>query len=254
MNFGNRLVVRACVVALGLVLGGCDPSGSSPQDEMKEPHYVLGQSRVNAMDFEGAIDAFEQSLEVNPHSAQAHFQLAMLYEQKESNPAAAIYHYQQYLKYNPKAGNADLITQRIEACKQQLAANVMLLPSSSSAQQQIQQLIDTNRRLQEQINWWQTQYTNLLNAARLNPPVSVSQNNPAPQPNPPPARRVAAESGGESSRAAAARSRTHVVTRGETAMAIARRYGVKLSALQAANPGVNLGKIRVGQVLNLPPS
>jgi len=27
---------------------------------------------------------------------------------------------------------------------------------------------------------------------------------------------------------------------------------VKLGALQAANPGVNLGRIRAGQVLNLP--
>jgi len=60
---------------------------------------VLGKSRVNAMEFGPAIDAFEESLEANPHSAQAHFQLAMLYENQESDPAAAIYHYQQYLKY-----------------------------------------------------------------------------------------------------------------------------------------------------------
>ena len=35
-------------------------------------------------------------------------------------------------------------------------------------------------------------------------------------------------------------------------MAITRKFGVKLSALQAANPGVNLSRIRTGQVLNLP--
>jgi LysM repeat protein len=251
MNFENRLAVRACAVALGLMLGGCVPSGSSPQDEMKEPHYVLGQSRVNAMDFEGAIEAFEQSLEANPHSAQAHFQLAMLYEQKDSNPAAAIYHYQQYLKFNPKAGNADLIAQRIETCKQQLAANVLLLPSSPAAQQQVQQLLDTTRRLQEQVNWWQTQYTNLLNATKLNPPAA--QNNSQGQ-YPTPPQYIPAPNGGANSRPPVARSRTHIVTSGETAAAIARKSGVKLSALQAANPGVNLGRIRVGQVLNLPPS
>src|SRR5260221_6261567 len=253
MEFGNRLVVCVCAVALGLVLGGCAPSGSSKQDEMKEPHYVLGQSRVNAMDFEGAIEAFEQSLEANPHSAQAHFQLAMLYEQKDSNPAAAIYHYQQYLKFNPKAGNADLITQRIETCKQQLAANVLLLPSSPAAQQQVQQLADTNRRLQEQVNWWQAQYTNLLNATKLNPPAA--QNNSQAQADPTPTPQyVSTQNGGAGARPPAARTRTHAVTAGETAAGIARKSGIKLSALQAANPGVNLGKIRVGQVLNLPPS
>jgi LysM repeat protein len=40
---------------------------------------------------------------------------------------------------------------------------------------------------------------------------------------------------------------------GETAAGIARKAGVKLSALEKANPGVNLARIRVGQVLNLPP-
>lgn len=251
MEFWNRIVLAAAALWLGGVLAGCAPSGQSPADEIKEPHYILGQSRVNAMDFEGAIEAFEQSLEANPHSAQAHFQLAMLYEQKDANPAAAIYHYQQYLKFNPKAGNADLITQRIETCKQQLAANVLLLPSSPAAQQQVQQLADTNRRLQEQVNWWQTQYTNLLNAAKLNPPAA--QNNFQAQ-NPTPPQYIPAPNGDANSRPLAARSRTHVVASGETAAAIARKSGVKLSALQAANPGVNLGKIRIGQMLNLPPS
>ena len=51
---------------------------------------------------------------------------------------------------------------------------------------------------------------------------------------------------------ATATSRTHTVVAGETAMAITRKFGVKFSALQAANPGVNLSRIHAGQVLNLP--
>ena len=51
---------------LGVALGGCAPSGRSQSSEEKEPHFVLGKSRVNAMDYQGAIEAFEQSLEANP--------------------------------------------------------------------------------------------------------------------------------------------------------------------------------------------
>jgi LysM repeat protein len=40
---------------------------------------------------------------------------------------------------------------------------------------------------------------------------------------------------------------------GETAAGIARKAGVKLSDLEAANPGMNPARIRAGQVLNLPP-
>jgi tetratricopeptide (TPR) repeat protein len=137
MSFWTRFLF---VVCLGVALGGCAPSD---QDEEKEPHYVLGQSKINEMDYQGAVDAFEESLEVNPHSAAAHYQLAMLYENQESDPAAAIYHYEQYLKFDPTAENADIIRQHIAACKQQLAADVLPLPSAPEAQEQLEKLVET---------------------------------------------------------------------------------------------------------------
>jgi len=97
MSFWIRFLF---VLSLAVAWNGCAPSD---QDEEKEPHYVLGLSRVNAMDYQGAVEAFEESLEVNPHSGHAHFQLAMLYENQEADPAAAIYHYEQYLKFDPSA-------------------------------------------------------------------------------------------------------------------------------------------------------
>jgi LysM repeat protein len=35
-------------------------------------------------------------------------------------------------------------------------------------------------------------------------------------------------------------------------MGITRKFSVKVGALQAANPGVNLSRIHTGQTLNLP--
>ena len=51
---------------------------------------------------------------------------------------------------------------------------------------------------------------------------------------------------------APARARTHAVLPGETLAGIARKAGVTLAALKAANPEVNPKKLRAGQVLNLP--
>src|ERR1700733_6830323 len=117
MSFWIRLMAGVCLIWFGVSLSGCLPSGQSQSDEENEPHFVLGKNRVNAMDYQGAIEAFEESLEMNPHSAAAHFELACLYDEKISDPAAAIYHYQQYLKYNPNAENAEIVTQRINSCK-----------------------------------------------------------------------------------------------------------------------------------------
>jgi LysM repeat protein len=47
---------------------------------------------------------------------------------------------------------------------------------------------------------------------------------------------------------------TYTVQRGEWFYAIARKFGVSVPALQAANPGVNPNLLSPGQVLNIPAS
>jgi len=235
------------LVALLAFAAGCSPSPGRSAEE-KEPHFVLGQSRVNAMDYQGAVDAFEESLEVNPHSSAAHFELGWLYEQKVPDPAAAIYHFQRYLKLNPNADNAALIKQHIEACRQQLAADVLALPSASTTQQQLEKLVEQNRQLQDQLNRWQAYAAQLARTNPVGTPV-VPQNSPGAGVPP-------AQSGGtpasSTGRSTASMVKTHTVVSGETAARISLKCNVKLSALQAANPNVNLTKLRVGQVLNIP--
>lgn len=262
MSFWIRLVSGVCVVLLGFASSGCTPSGPGPLSEEKEPHFVLGKSRVNAMDFPGAIEAFTQSLEANPHSAAAHYELGWLYEEKAADPAAAIYHYQTYLQFNPNADNAEVIKQHIYRCKQQLAADVLPMPSTPAAQQQLEKFAEQNRQLQDEVNKWRAYYASQLAAAKTNSPPAPVYGGPsqtaqsvAVQPVqsvslPPPAEPVAHPPGPK----ATGIPHTHTVTTGETAMAITRKFGVKLAALQAANPGVNLSRLRTGQVLNIPSS
>jgi tetratricopeptide (TPR) repeat protein len=260
MSFGNRLWSGVFAVWIGITLSGCLPSGQNQSDEEKEPHFVLGKSRINAMDYQGAIQAFEESLEVNPHSAAAHFELGWLYDEKESDPAAAIFHYQQYLKLSPDAGNTEVIKQRIESCKQQLAADVLPLPSTPAAQKQINQLIEQNQQLQDEVNKWRAYYASqqaAKNQAAPTPGPDMAQTSVNPV-SPQPAQDVTAPAsppdGDRPARSTAAKAatRTHLVAAGETAVRIARRYGVSLDALLAANPGLEPRRMRVGQILNIP--
>jgi LysM repeat protein len=286
MSFFGKWDCVLLATALLAAAGGCSPMDSNPMDEEKEPHYVLGKSRVNAMDYDGAIRAFEESLETNPHSAQAHYQMAMLYENQESDPAAAIYHYQQYLKYDPQADNAEVIRQHIASCKQQLAADVLQLPSAPAAQQQLERLTEENRRLHDQLSQWQAYYAAQQAAAKTNaytlqpnratqPDYSVPSALPAQvtslapdevtiQPVATASRASGTPSTGSRSRptststqngtlpAGGSPMRTHTVAKGDTLASIARKQGVSLPALEAANPYVNPKKLKAGQVLNLP--
>ncbi len=267
MSFWLRIHFSALAVGLGLALGGCSPSDQSQLDEEKEPHFVLGNSRVNAMDYQGAIEAFQESLEVNPRSASAHFRLACLYDTKESDPAAAIFHYQEYLRLEPKADNAEVITQRIYSCKQQLAADVLQMPSAPAAQQQLEKIVEQNRQLQQQVDalretvrQWNTYYANqppVNSSANANNAQPVIVNAPGPddistQPAATP-RPVSARNPQPVASVSRPKIRTHTIVAGETLAAVARKSGVSLNSLLAANPGLNPKKLRVGQSVNLPP-
>jgi LysM repeat protein len=280
MSFFGRLNPGALGLAVLLALNGCSPMDSSQTNEEKEPHFVLGNSRFNEMDFSGAVEAFEESLEVNPHSAQAHYRLAQIFDSKVPDPAAAIYHYQEYLKLSADVNNRDVIEQRIESCKQQLAADVLQLPSAPAVQRQLDALIQQNRQLQAQVDQlngiirqWSAYCASLQTAARGNPanpaavsalpaasgisstPDDISAQSSAPaQPQPQPQLQSRATPAPLAKPAPAkTEKRTHIVSRGETLASIARKAGVSLAALRAANPELNPKKLRVGEPLNLPP-
>jgi len=280
MSLWGRFIPGALAAIALIAVNGCSPSGQSQEDEEKEPHFVLGNSRFNGMEYDGAIEAFQQSLEINPHSAQAHYRLAQLFDTKRPDPAAAIYHYQEYLRLDTHADNAEVIRQRIVACKQQLAADVMAMPTAPRTMRQIEDLTETNHLLQAQVDHlndsvkqWSAYAASLqAAAARNNAASQTSLSAPTgtsltpddmSSPGTTTTRRTTTTSSTsagtasgtvdtQSSTTRATRSRTHVVMSGETLASIARKQGISLTSLQAANPSVTPKKLRVGQTLNLP--
>lgn len=254
MTFSVGFSRIASLLLAGLVLSGCLPS--APRDEEKEPYFLAGKSHVNTMDFKGAIESFEKAVEVNPKSAPAHFELGWLYDTKDPDPAAAIYHYERFLKLSPNSGKEEMVKTRILASKQQLAQTVTLGPVTEKQQREFEQLVVENKRLHDDLDRlraYAARLQELTNqtgarslATRLVQPSVSSQSlaagtspsnpaNPGRTPVPP-----------------AASARTHIVKAGETPILIARKYGVKMEALKAANPRLEARHLQVGQALTIP--
>lgn len=254
-----RFTRQAAAALLAVAMTGCLPMGSSQPDEEREAHFQTGRARVNGMDYGGAIEAFQKALEVNPHSGAAHFELGWLFADKQPDPAAAIYHYERYLALRPKADNAETIRQHILRLKQDLAKAVLPLPVTPGVQRQLEQLMEENRRLQDELARWHADYARRGVAPTTNSPANdlavlrpttivasagvpaVPQanrptQNPAPSPSP------------------VSPVRMHKVLGGETPASIAKKYRVKLEKLLAANPGLNPKRLQVGQALNVPAS
>ena len=242
-------------------LSACGPSSLGLSDAEKDPHYLEGRSLANAMDYKGAVDAFNKALRADPDSAPAHIELALLYDDKVRDPAAAIYHYQRYLELRPRDPQAGWIQQRVENCKQDLAKTVML-PVPPGMQRDIQQLYDENKRLTDENKRLQALLGNRPAAGSNSaaPPNGVPFQTPlppmAPQTGPtgPPTR--SGPSGPVASNpthpSPGTSSRTHTVESGETPIAIARKYGIHLDTLMAANPNLDARHMKVGQTLVIP--
>ena len=256
MTFSAGVFRTARLLLAGLVLSGCLPS--SPREEEKEPHFLAGRSRVNTLDFRGAIESFEKALEANPKSAQAHFELGWLFDQKEPDPAAAIFHYERYLKLSPNSGKEEMVKTRILACKQQLAQAVSLAPGMERQQRDLEQLADENRRLREDLEKWRAHATHLQSLTNQAGTTSLpgTRGGRAPASGQTAAADPKLSDGANpvrSPRPPAANLRAHIVRAGETPTVIARNYGVKVEALMNANPRLDPRRLQVGQVLSVPP-
>lgn len=249
--------VSALLLLALLALSGCVPSAQSQLDEEKEPHFLAGKNHVSTMDYQGAIECFDKALEVNPQSAAAHFELACLYDQKEANPADAIYHYEHYLKLRPNAGNADVVKQRMTACKQALAQTVYLGPVTEKVQRQFEQATEENKRLTDE-NKLLRDELNRLRAAVANQAITTpvratsTAATPAPRITVTTPANIASTGRPSPATNTPTPSRTHTVKPGETPILIARQYGIKLDSLMSANPRLDPRRMRVGQALSIP--
>lgn len=251
MTFSVGLFRSAVLLLAGLVWSGCSPS--APRDEEKEPYFLAGKSRVNTMDFNGAVESFEKALEVNPKSAPAHFELGLLYEKDKADPAAAIYHFERFLKLQPNSGKEEMVKPRILACKQQLAQTVSLGLVTEKQTREFEQLAEENKRLREEIEKWRAYALRLQTLTnQASTPLPTTRGVPSPGPG----AAAGIESPGTSRppAVAVANTRTHTVKDHETLALIARKYGVKVDSLMSANPKVDPRRLKVGQALIIPGS
>jgi len=247
---------RFYLLLLCLALAGCRPGVAGKRDEQKDPYFLAGKNHLQSRDYQAAIEMFEKALDVNPRSASAHFELGILYEQQQGDYASALYHYQKAVALRPDLISADLARQRVQECKRELAKTVITPVSTQNLQRDLDTLRAENQLLKQQLQAWQNYY-----AGRGANPSSITQSPPNPIPVPTPVQVARQDSPPVTPVVSPiprpvpppASNRLHTIGSGETLASIARRYNVKLAALQSANPTMDAKRLRPGQALVIPP-
>ena len=230
-----------CLLAGGLAFNGCTPAPNNSQED-KEPHYLTGRRLVQQRDWDGAERAFLKSLESNPRSSLAHYELGIIYLSHKTDSAVAIFHLKRYLTLNPQAANKNAFVQgQIDAAKLDLAADIHGTPDAPNQsilnlRNKLNQLASENQTLRHQ-----------MKSRGIAPNPQFAQANNAPMVISPPS-----NAAGQASPRPPAALRKHKVKSGDTPSSIARKFGVPLSKFLAANPGLNPTKLQIGQELKIP--
>lgn len=253
--------LRCLFLLLCLAFAGCRLGSQGAIDEQKEPYFLAAKKRIQEHDPQGAIEYFEKALDVNPRSATAHGELGMLYEKQEPPDfAAALYHYKRALDIRPDLASGDLFRMRMEDCKRELAKSVVLLPTMEQMQRKLDALTTENQQLKIQLQAAMRglPYANPLPTnAPSNPPPPAYAGNQQANPAPNTARKEAIPNVRPNPLLPNPQPvvpRTHTVSPGETLASIAKRYNVRITTLQNANPSVDARRLRPGQTLAIPSS
>ena len=150
--------------------------------------------------------------------------------------------------------------QRIASCKQELVRSQSIAPVYQQTIRDLDRLKEENQQLRRQIEVLQAQAASQFVApaslsgkqpqsasAPPRPQVEAGQTPILVQSNP-----VAAVTNRVVSTTRRAPGRTYTVRQGDTAYSIARSYRVQVNSLLAANPNLDVRRLKVGQTIQIP--
>ncbi len=240
---------RGLVLVALLGLGACDnfemPTRSHNEDEAREA--------VQAGDFPKAVWMYEAVLDGTPKTADVHYKLALIYDDKLKDPVSALHHYRRYLRMTETVAlkkEVEGYIERIELVLATRAADGGIMTKREAAR-----IKNENLKLAEEKTELKDQISKLekdLKAERKKPKAVAAK----PE-------SIREKQGGATSAKAATSQRReseikrYTVQKGDTLASLARRFyedpqrwkDIADANHNALNGGVNL---QVGQVLIIP--
>ncbi len=99
----GKLATLLALLACAIVgLSGCNRLATPPAKQVLKD----ADAKVRDGDLLQAIDLYESALDGSPRSADVHYRLAVLYDDKMSDPLNAMHHFKRYLTLSPNGPHA----------------------------------------------------------------------------------------------------------------------------------------------------
>jgi len=218
-----RLHIFVAAISILLLLNSCERMVTSRNTRLvKEADWKAAQG-----DYLWAINLYEAALDGTPQSAEVHFKLALLYDDKLNDPLHALHHFKRYLVLSPEGAHAAEVKDFMH--RDEVALGTSLSGDSVVTRTEAARLRNENLNLHREID----------------------QGRPRMTAGKSPSKRGEKEKG--------AGSKTYVVKEGDTLRSISRRF-YKTSRRWTDIRNANEKKIddpdnlKAGVTLTIPPS
>jgi tetratricopeptide (TPR) repeat protein len=146
--FQPAVMFRRCALPLAfsaLFLGGCDLlTFSQTSRNIRE-----GNDAVQRGEFQRAVQHYETAMDGTLLSAEAHYRLGMVYEDKLKNEVGALHHFERYLELAPQGQYANDVKTYVERLRMLLVARLAegtVIPAREASR-----LRNENLELREQV-------------------------------------------------------------------------------------------------------
>lgn len=141
--------IMAAALALSL-LAGCT-SQVQEQDalEFNYPAIRKARAKLREGDKQSALALLNRAIDEKPKLAQAHLEVAQLYDDYDRNYVRAIYHYERYLELRPQTEKKEMIEGLIRKAKIAFAASVA--EQVPGLDKKVQALQEDNDRLKQDL-------------------------------------------------------------------------------------------------------
>jgi len=227
----QKTFAAAISIGLALGLGGCDG--------MITPRHAQvikdAESKTADGNYLRAITLYESALDGSAKSADIHYRLALLYDDKMHDPLNALHHFKRYLTLAPSGPHASDVKNFMK--KDELELGTSLSGDSVVSRAEAARLKNENLTLRKELE----DHRARLNNATTEKASGDNRDGKTPSPSTKPVRAP----------------RTYVVRDGDTLASISRKFynsSGRWKKIRDANRHIvdDPGKLKAGQTLTIP--
>ena len=175
MRLADKLPLGVLFAAVALLFASCSRMATPPQKQVLKD----ADEKAASGDFLEAISLYERMLDGSAGSADLHYKIALLYDDKMNDPLNALHHFKRYLTLAPSGARAAEVKEFMK--RDELALATALSGDSVVSRAEAARLKNENLNLRKQLDERAAQLKAATESAKTAARATKAEKSPSSQ-------------------------------------------------------------------------